>query len=640
MKRIYTICLIALVCLLMGSTLYAQKPLYEQMALTAMDSLFKNEMFVNEKKGPKWTYDMGVVLEGIAEVWRVTGDGAYFNYIQGWMDQFVDGKGHIHSYQLTDYNIDNVKNGKSLLMLYKVTAKEKYLDACHLLFQQMQEHPRTQQGGFWHKKVYPNQMWLDGLYMAQPFLAEYADLMDKDELYEDIVNQFVYMEQNARDPATGLLYHGWDESREQRWANPTTGVSPHFWGRGMGWYTMALVDVLDYFPTDHPRRKELLDILNRTLSAVLRFQDTSSGVWYDIVDLGHREGNYLEASASNMFVYSLAKSLRKGYISKKHLPATKRAYAGLISEFVSTAGTDRINLNKVVQVSGLGGAKNYRDGSFEYYMSEPVVTNDYKGVGPFMLASVEMEAYKDVVGRKRPKVSLDNHFNKEYKVTASGATKPYHYLWEGQDNNGFSFLGGIFERAGAELHTLAETPTAKNLKKSSVYIIVDPDTDKETASPNYMTRQDAEQIAKWVRKGGVLVLLLNDVGNAEIERFNMLPQQFGITFREDSRNKVTGKEFEMGAVVVPDGHEIFKTARKLYLKEISTLLVETPARIVLEDAGDVIMAAANYGKGTVFAVGDPWLYNEYVDGRKLPATFQNFQAATELVDWLLFSKKK
>lgn len=385
------------ICLLMllSTQVQAQKPLYEQMALTTMDKLFKNETFVNESKGPKWTYDMGVVLEGMIEVWRKTGNAQYFDYVQGWMDQYVDDEGHIRNYKRDEFNIDHVKNGKVLLTLYKVTEQEKYLKACHLLFGQMEEHPRTNQGGFWHKKIYPYQMWLDGLYMAQPFLTEYADLMDKPELFDDIVNQFVYMEQNARDKKTGLLYHGWDESREQRWADPKTGLSPHFWARGMGWYVMGLVDVLDYFPINHPRRKELLAILDRTMTSVVNYQDPISGVWYDIVDLGHRKGNYLEASASSMFVYGLAKSIRKGYISKKHTKALEKAYAGLIKEFVSDAGNDRIDLHKVVAVSGLGGEKNYRDGSFEYYMSEPVVTNDYKGVGPFMMADSEMETFEN-----------------------------------------------------------------------------------------------------------------------------------------------------------------------------------------------------------------------------------------------------
>jgi unsaturated rhamnogalacturonyl hydrolase len=356
-----------------------------------------------------------------------------------------------------------------------VTGKEKYLKACHQLYAQLQKHPRTNEGGFWHKKIYPYQMWLDGLYMGQPFYAEYASLMNIPSAFDDIANQFSYMEKNARDPKTGLLYHGWDESRKERWSNPKTGLSPHFWARGMGWYVMALVDVLDYFPENHPRRQELISILNRTLSAIVKYQDPKTGVWYDIVDLGTRKGNYLESSASSMFVFALAKSLRKGYIPVSYQKNLDRGYQGLVKEFITPVGENRVNLTKTVQVSGLGG-KKYRDGSFEYYMSEPVITNDPKGVGAFILAASEVEFNQEKKGKKQRTVTLDNYFNNEYKKTASGQLKPYHYLWDGDDNNGFSLLGRIFEKNGGQLNTLTTAPTRHNLSKSSIYIIVDPDT--------------------------------------------------------------------------------------------------------------------------------------------------------------------
>jgi unsaturated rhamnogalacturonyl hydrolase len=482
-------------------------------------------------------------------------------------------------------------------------------------------------------------MWLDGLYMAQPFRAEYAALMDMPELFDDIVNQFVYMENHARDPKTGLLYHGWDESRQERWADPETGLSKHFWARGMGWYVMALVDVLDYFPQEHPRRKELLDILNRTLEAVVKYQDPKSGVWYDIVDLHSRKGNYLEASASSMFVYGLAKSIRKGYISSSYNKALKKSHKGLIKTFVTAAGTDRVDLNHVVAVSGLGGTKNYRDGSFEYYMSEPVVTNDPKGVGPFMLAITEVEFDQRSKKNKQVQVTLDNYYNSEFKKSPTGKLKPYHYLWDGMDNNGFSLLGRIFEQHGGKLHTLSSAPTQQNLSSTDIYIIVDPDTEKEAEKPNFMSTEDADEIAAWVRQGGVLVVLLNDVGNCEISKFNTLPKHFGITFNEDSRNRVKGREFATGGINIPSGTKIFKKTKRIYIKEISTLNTNKPAQALVKDGNDTIMATAKYGKGTVFAIGDPWLYNEYVDGRKLPAEFQNFDAAHELVDWLIKQTK-
>lgn len=618
---------------------YGQKALSEKMAITAIDSLYKDARFTNREKGPVWTYDMGVVLEGMVDVWRNTGDKTYFEYIQGWMDQFVTEDGEIRNYRPEEYNIDHVKNGKSLLFLYKVTGKQKYLKASEKVYNQLLTHPRTNEGGFWHKKIYPFQMWLDGLYMAQPFYTEYAALMGIDSVFDDVVNQFVYMENHARDEKTGLLYHGWDESGKERWADPETGLSKHFWARGMGWYAMALVDVLDYFPTDHPGREKLLQILNRTLTAVAKYQDPKTSVWYDIVDLGTREGNYVEASASSMFVYAMAKAVRKGYVPQKDFQKhIDKGYAGLVKQFITPGGSDRVNINRVVTVSGLGGAKNYRDGSFEYYMSEPVKPNDPKGVGPFILAASEMEFAKTAKG-KHVQVTLDNYYNNEYKKAPDGQLKPYHYLWDGQDNNGFFLLGRIFEQHGGQLNILRDAPTQKKLADSDIYIIVDPDTEKETEAPNYMTEADANEVAAWVREGGVLVLLLNDAGNCEIAKFNMLPQKFGITFNEDNRNMVKGNNYEEGAIAVPAKTGIFKKTEKIYIKEISTMQLTKPAQALITDKGDVVMAMAKYGKGTVFAIGDPWLYNEYVDGRKLPVEYQNFDAAQELVQWLVKKAK-
>ncbi|WP_175633670.1 glycoside hydrolase family 88/105 protein [Pedobacter ghigonis] len=612
----------------------AQKKLSEQLTLTAMEKLFQDTTLLKGAKGPKWTYDMGVVLEGAAAVWRNTGEGKYFKYVQSSMDAYLDKEGNISTYKAEDFNIDNVKNGRSLLLLYKVTGQQKYLLAATKLYDQLQQQPRTKAGGFWHKKIYPNQMWLDGLYMGEPFYAEYAKLMKKDAAFDDIAKQFILMEQNSRDNKTGLLYHGYDESRAEQWADKTTGRSPNFWARAMGWYIMALVDVLDNFPANHPKRAELLAILNRTATAAVKYQDPKSGVWFDILDMPTRKGNYLESSASSMFVYGLAKGVRKGWLASSFMAAANKGYAGLKKEFVEPAGNERINLTKTVSVSGLGGKPKYRDGSFEYYISEKVITNDPKGVGAFICASAEMEIAALPKTGKSLTVTVDNFFNNEYITGPTGDKIPFHYVWEEDDNNGFSLFGKIFNDAGAKTTTLKAAPTAANLKGSDIYIIVDPDTEKETANPNFMNADYAKQIAAWVKAGGVLVLLLNDAGNCEISKFNVLPETFGIKFNEDSRNKVQGANFEQGAVKIPEGNAIFKTAKKVYIKEISTIVAKAPAVSALTDNGDVLIATAKYGKGTVFAVGDPWFYNEYIDGRKLPTDFENFKATNDLVNWL------
>jgi unsaturated rhamnogalacturonyl hydrolase len=243
-----------------------------------------------------------------------------------------------------------------------------------------------------------------------------------------------------------------------------------------------------------------------------------------------------------------------------------------------------------------------------------------------------------VLGENRT-VTLDYFFNSETKKDADGRLAPYHYKWEEMPNSGFFLWGHVFRSLGARTASLTEAPTAGNLEKTDIYIIVDPDTKEENEHPHYVEGPDIEAISNWVKSGGVLVLMANDFGNAEFDHFNQLAKQFGIQFNKDSRNKVTGNDFAMGLITTPEGHPIFKTARRLYLKEICTLSVVPPAKSTVADKGDVIMAVSKLGKGTVFAVGDPWLYNEYLDGRKLPPEFDNYKAAQDLARWLILQTR-
>jgi unsaturated rhamnogalacturonyl hydrolase len=613
-----------------------QKPLSQQMANTVME-IWKDSLNLDpaNPKPVKWAYDQGVILEGIDGIWRRTADGEYFKYMQKSMDFFVTKDGVINRYKQTDHNIDNIKNGRTLLTLYKVTGQLKYFKAATLLWDQLHQQPRTKEGGFWHKKIYPNQMWLDGLYMGQPFYAEYAALVKDDKAYDDIANQFIWMEKNARDAKTGLLYHGWDESRTEKWADPKTGKSPNFWGRAMGWYGMALVDVLDYFPKDHPRRGELVAILNRFAASIKKVQDPKTGLWYDILDKPNGKGNYLEASAANMFVYALAKAVRTGDLPSSYFAVADKGYKGIQTVFIEQAGADKVNLKGTVSVSGLGG-KPYRDGSYEYYLSEKVITNDPKGVGAFLLAANEME----LAAKSKPSlgktVMLDSYFNNEIKKDQSGNDLSWHYKWEERANGGFSFFGGILNRAGFKTNTLYEAPTLTNLKKAAIYIIVDPDFEKENPKPNFIGAAHIKNITEWVKAGGVLVLMANDAPNAELKHFNELASNFGVFFNGDTKGTVpVATNFETAKVVVNEGNEIFKTARNLFIKEYSSLKLSGAATPVLKDKdGDHIISVTKYGKGIVYIIGDPWLYDEYVDGRKLPATYDNFKAANDLVNWL------
>jgi unsaturated rhamnogalacturonyl hydrolase len=623
-------------CLLLALSATAQQEqLSKQMAQTVMQ-VWKDSFALGS--GPaRWSYDMGVILKGFESLWRNTADPKYFQYIQKSMDFYVQDNGSsIKGYRHDEYNIDHVNNGKLLLMLYRVTGQQKYLKAANLLRDQLRTHPRTHEGGFWHKKVYPYQMWLDGLYMGQPFYAEYAWLTHEDTAFNDITNQFVWMEQHARDTKTGLLYHGWDESKQQKWASKTTGLSPNFWGRAMGWYAMALADVLEFFPASHPGRKKLIDILNRLVVAVEKVQDKQTGLWYDILDQPTRKGNYVEASASSMFVYAIGKGVRLGYIPAAKLAIAQKGYDGIVKQFIKVEN-GQTNLHGTVKVSGLGG-NPYRDGSFEYYMSEQVIVNDPKGVGAYLLAACEMENAATLgVGRGK-RIALDNYFNHETKTDAFGKVVPWHYKWTEYDNPGFLFFGQAFSNHGAMLTTMEE-PTGQRLQQADVYIIVDPDFLKENKTPNYIAPKHVKAISDWVKNGGVLLLMGNDTGNAEFTHFNELAAAFGIHFNENSVNRVQGQQWAQGTVTIPVNNEVFKHISKVYMKELSTLTVKTPAKSLVTNNNDVIIAVARLGKGVVLAVGDPWLYNEYTDGRRLPMEYENYPAARELAAWLIGQSK-
>jgi unsaturated rhamnogalacturonyl hydrolase len=628
--------LLALIFLFSVLQLSAQK-WSQQIATTAMH-LWKDSFALQGDKVAKWRYDQGVILKGIEGIWNATGEGKWFDYIQKSMDFYVQNDGSIKGYKASDYNIDNINNGRMLLLLYRVTGKEKYKKAVDLLRSQLTTQPRTSEGSFWHKKVYPNQVWLDGLYMAQPFYAEYAQLFHEDTVFNDIARQFMLIEHHARDAKTGLLYHGWDESKKERWANKNSGLSANVWGRALGWYGMAMVDALDYFPDHHPGKDSIIKILSRFAKAVTLVQDAKTGLWYDVPDKPKEPRNYFEASASSMLVYTLAKAVRKGYLPVSYLANAKKGYNGIVQQFIKTEN-GQVNLNGTVSVSGLGG-NPYRDGSFGYYMSEPVVVNDPKGIGAFINAAVEMEMLPTLSIGKNKTVLLDSYFNNEWRKDATGAMVRYHYTWSDKANSGFSMLGNIFNRYGVQTKSLETAPTTKKLKGTTIYIIVDPDTEKETEKPNYMTTVAANTIAAWVKNGGVLLLMGNDAGNAELKNFNILASKFGIRFNEDNFNMVVNDQFGQGTVMIEKNNPVFKTAEKTYIKELSTLAVNKPAATIVTKDGKNIVAVANYGKGAVIAVGDPWIYNEYVDGRKLPVDFDNYKAAEDLVQWLIKKSKK
>ena len=610
---------------------------YSQRMTDAFIGWHPDSIVVGARKTARWDPEQGLMLKALERVWQRTGDARYFTYIQKDLDQFVRRDGSIRTYRADEYQLDNLATGHALLLLAQVSGpnQDKYIKAAQLLRKQLDTQPRTKEGGFWHKKIFPNQMWLDGLYMAEPFYAEYSQLINQTAAFNDVAKQFALVEKHLVEPSSGLLCQGYDESREQAWANKATGQSFFFWDRGIGWYAMALVDVLDYFPENHPQRPALIKALQRLAPALATYQDPKTGTWSLIMAQEDKPGNYAEASGSSMFVYALAKGVRLGYLDKKYALVARKGYQGLLNTFVETAPSGALSFVGTVSAGGLGG-KPYRDGSYEYYLSEPQRKNDLKGVGAFILASTEMEIADENALGKGQTVGLDYYFNHETrKSTFTGEPEQWHYTWEERTPGGFWLWGNQLRELGARTVAMPAAPTAATLKPLSVYVIADPDTRKESPVPNYVQSSDSKVITDWVRGGGTLVLLANDSENCEIVQFNKLAQNFGVQFTERSVNIVQGSQFEQGRVDLTSGNAVFKTARSAYIRELAVLSAAAPAQPLVTHNGAVIMATAHLGAGKVFLVGHPWLYNENLDGRKIPASFQNFQAGKDLARWLL-----
>jgi unsaturated rhamnogalacturonyl hydrolase len=337
-----------------------------------------------------WHYKDGLLFKSILHLWLRTQEPAYLESLIAYGERHVDAAGALTAYAIAEYNIDQINPGKLLFPLYRLTGQERYRQAIQTLREQLRSQPRNAAGGFWHKQIYPYQMWLDGIYMGAPFYTEYAATFNEPAGFDDVAHQITLIERHTRDPQTGLLYHAWDERRQQAWANPITGCSPHFWSRAIGWYLMALVDVLDFFPADHPTRGEIVAILQRTVPAIAQVQDAATGLWWQVLDKGDCAGNYLEASGTCMHIYAIAKGVRTGYLAPNWLAVAEKGFQGLLHHLVTVDQDGGVNLHGTCTSAGLGG-NPYRDGSFEYYISEPIATNDLHGVGAFILAAQELE---------------------------------------------------------------------------------------------------------------------------------------------------------------------------------------------------------------------------------------------------------
>ncbi|MFN8209060.1 MAG: glycoside hydrolase family 88 protein [Bacteroidales bacterium] len=337
----------------------------------------------------EWTYTNGFYANALCELYEHNHDSAYISYARKWADCFVDPEGKIAKYDKEKYRLDDVLPGRTLIWLYQNSKEEKYRKAAGRLADQMLNQPRTKEGGYWHKLSYPHQMWLDGVYMGDVFNCQYGAAFNKPEFCNDAVHQIELIYKHTMDSATGLLYHGWDESINNVWSDPVRGTSPEFWGRGMGWYMMALVDVLDYLPADHPERNRIIAILNATSKALARVQDPNSFLWYQVLDKGDRPDNWVETSCSAMFAYAFAKGAKKGYLPGEYLHKAEEAFNSLIKGYVYFDSEGRFYLTETVYV----GTLNFKnsDGSYEYYINVDRRINDFKGVGAFLYLAMVLD---------------------------------------------------------------------------------------------------------------------------------------------------------------------------------------------------------------------------------------------------------
>ncbi|MBN1182895.1 MAG: glycoside hydrolase family 88 protein [Bacteroidales bacterium] len=341
----------------------------------------------------RWHYETGYFLDVVFKYMELKKNMDHLDYIKSWVDLFIDDKGDFKPrvYRKDRYRLDDINAGRLFIDLYNLTKDDRYKNATEILIQHLREQPKTSDGGYWHKEVYAHQMWLDGIFMADVFSTQYAKTFNDPEFYDEAILQIRLMHQHAFDTATGLLYHGWDESKERIWANPETGASPSFWSRGIGWYMMALLGCLDNIPLDHPNRAYVMVIFKNLAESIVKFQDPETGMWYQVTDKMGEPGNWFETSGTAMFAYSLAKGVRMGYIEPKYLDNAKKAYDGLLNNHVYFDDDGLFYITMTVMVGTLNEASS--DGSYNYYIGVLRRTNDFKGVSPFLDLCNELELY-------------------------------------------------------------------------------------------------------------------------------------------------------------------------------------------------------------------------------------------------------
>ena len=533
--------------------------------------------------------ELATLLNGVDAAWYNTANGSYYQYAKQTVDRLIESDGSTLA-PTAHTNLPNeVALGRPLLLLYRATQEEKYYKAALLLRRQLS----SQTGGDASSSNRTYQMQVDDLYAVEPFYAEYASIFQEPQDFANITRPFTSAEEHLRPSKTNALIRARDAGR----------------------YMMALIDTLPYYPANDPGRAELLTLLNRTAAFVVKLQDSDTDIWLQVLGTLQKKGNGLDPKATCMFVYALQKGVRLGYLPQSYSGSATRAWRGLLSHSVQD------DASGFMTVTGTN--------------KDAAAINNPEEAGFFLLAGTEMDLAPEADLARGQTVMIDAWFNSQQRTNAAGQKEYFHYKWDDYSFSGFSIFGHIFTSHGAALDTLYSAPTAAKLKGAQYYVIVSPDIPVKNPHPNYVQAEDAGQVAEWVKQGGVLILMENDPANADIDHLNLIADRFGIHFNDVLSHHVVGDDFPAGQIAMDGSGPVFHHPHMLYMKDTCTISPQSPAEALLKDKGDIMMASARYGRGFVFAVVDPWLYNEYTDGRKKLPLHDNYAAGKELVLWLI-----
>ncbi|HEY1807767.1 MAG TPA: glycoside hydrolase family 88 protein [Acidobacteriaceae bacterium] len=545
--------------------------------------------FAPSEHKARWNDGLGILLAGVDAAWYDTANGRYYEFILRSVDSFVASDGTIAEDVRQMGPCSRALFGRQVLLLYRVTQEKKYYLASKALQDELTDPVAG--GALSAQAEAPGPAFCP----VEPFLAEYASVFQEPQDRRKITRQLLLNAQSVQETA----------GNADRNANTAASSSPSRLAASI----TALVDTLPYDPGNDPGRAQLLTVLKRMAAAVIRDQDSHSGLWPRSLPQQAADHND-DSTMACLFTYALARGVRLGYLPRTDLAGAERAWRSIRNrEQPSDNGTT---------VPGTDGAG-----------SEPATA------GAFLLAASEMTLQPRAMDGLGKKVLLDAWYNSQRRENAAGQSELFHYKWDDQSNSGFSLLGHIFRSDGMMTSTLASAPTLAKLRDAQYYLIASPDNTVKNPHPHFMNAADAEPIAAWVRSGGVLLIMENDPANADIPHMDILADRFGLHFNNVLVHHVIGDRFEMGRIEVPSPALPFTHPHVLYMKDTCSLKLSKAARPLLQWKGDTLMAIAKYGKGTVLAVTDPWLYNEYTDGRNLPAEYDNFAAGVELIHWLL-----